>query len=115
MDDVIQRFGHGSDEREAGGQSLQWLVPMCRRAGIARLILNGSFVTACREPRDVDCILVAGPAFDRNSDATLALRFGLPFLSIQVVETEEELQYYVEWLFGSDRAGRLKGLVEVVL
>lgn len=87
---------------------------MCRRAGIIRLILNGSFVTARREPRDVDCLVLAGPAFERNSDAALALEFGLPYLFIQIIETKADLEYFLR-VFGYDRAGEPKGLVEVIL
>jgi hypothetical protein len=115
MDEILERFGHGSEDRIAGSQSLQWLLPMCRRAGIARLILNGSFVTENPEPRDVDCVLIPGPAFVADSDATLALRIGLPYLSLQVVETEDELDFFVNDLFATDRAGHLKGLIEVIL
>jgi len=115
IEEVVGRFGHGSEERESGAQSLVWLVPMCRRAGIVRLILNGSFVTDRREPRDVDCVLVPGPDFVLDSDATLALRIGLPYLSLQVVETADDLAFYVNDLFASDREGKSKGLVEVLL
>lgn len=115
LDEVIERFGHGSEQRAACGQSLRWLVPICRRAGIIRLILNGSFVTDRPEPNDVDCVLVPGPTFVGDSDATWAIRAGLPYLSIQVVESEEELDFFANNLFASDRAGIRKGLVEVVL
>lgn len=115
IDEVVDRFGRGAAEREAGAQSLTWLVPMCRRAGIARLILNGSFVTDSQEPRDVDCVLVPGADFVLDSDATLALRIGLPYLSLQIVETPEDLDFYVNDLFASDRSGKAKGLVEVSL
>ena len=115
IDEVVERFGTGSDQREACGQSLRWLVPMCRRAGIIRLIVNGSFVTDRPEPNDVDCVLVAGPAFDKDSDAALAIEAGLPYLSLAIVETDDELRFYTEDLFATDRAGRPKGLVEVRL
>src|SRR5437588_12309419 len=86
IEEVVRRFGQRSEERTAGAQSLIWLIPMCRRAGIERLILNGSFVTDCEEPRDVDCVLVPGPAFVADSDAALAIWAGLPYLSLHVVE-----------------------------
>jgi hypothetical protein len=114
IEDVEQRFGHGSHGREAGMQALHWLIPMCRRAGIVRLILNGSFVTDKHDPGDVDCLLVPGVGFDSNSDATIALQIGLPYLSIQIIETPEDLAYYLKF-FGSDRDGRPKGLVEIPL
>ncbi|MCY2950722.1 MAG: hypothetical protein NTU53_01945 [Planctomycetota bacterium] len=115
LDEVVARFGHGSEEREAQGQSLAWLIPMCRRAGVLRLILNGSFVTSRAEPMDVDCLLVPTSDADPDSDAFLAIRIGLPYLSIQIVADERELSYYVDRLFATDRTGRAKGLVEVIL
>ena len=115
IEEVIKRFGEGADERIACGQSLQWLLPICRRAGIVRLILNGSFVTDRREPRDVDCVLVPGFAYAPDSEAAFMLRVGLPYLSLEIVATQDELDYFVDEVFGSDRAGRVKGLVEVIL
>ncbi len=73
LEEVIERFGAGSEQREACGQSLQWLVPMCRRAGIERILLNGSFVTSAAEPGDVDCVLVPGRFFEDGSDAVIAI------------------------------------------
>jgi hypothetical protein len=115
IEEVVSRFGSGNREREACGQSLQWLIPMCRRAGIERLVLNGSFVTDRSEPGDVDCVLVTGDGFTPNSDAAVAMRAGLPYLSLQVVQTAEELEFFAGVLFASDRAGRAKGLIEVIL
>jgi hypothetical protein len=66
LEEVIRRFGHGSEQREAQGQSLQWLFPLCRGAGIIRILINGSFVTNRLEPNDVDCVLLQGPSTDRN-------------------------------------------------
>ena len=115
IDEIIERFGHGSEEREAGSQSIHWLIPMCKRAGIARVIINGSFVTDCRNPRDVDCILVPGVGFEPDSDAAMAIEIGLPYLSIQIVETQQDYAFYVEEFFSFDRNGRSKGLVEILL
>jgi hypothetical protein len=114
IDEVLERFGHGSEDREACGQSLQWLLPICRRAGIVRLIINGSFVTDRREPQDVDCVLLAGRTYDRNSEATFMLRVGLPYLSLEIVESPDELDYFVTEVFGSDRHGKVKGTLEVI-
>jgi hypothetical protein len=60
-------------------------------------------------------VLVPGPAFVADSDAALAIWAGLPYLSLHVVETAEEMSFFVNDLFGSDRAGLPKGLVEVIL
>src|SRR5258706_14275071 len=114
LDEVLERFGAGSEQREACGQSLQWLLPMCRRAGIERIILNGSFVTSAAEPGGVDCLLVAGNDFDPGSDAALAIEFGLPYLWLQVVATAEQLAYFLK-VFSIDRRDEQKGLVEILL
>ena len=115
LDEVLTRFGHGSEERDAEAQSLAWLVPICRRADVARLIVNGSFVTNCIAPNDVDCLLLAGQSFEADSDAAFALRAGLPYISLQLVETAEEFDYFVRIIFGSDRGAIPKGMVEIIL
>jgi hypothetical protein len=115
IEEVEQRFGHGSEEREAGMQSVLWLVSICRQAGIARLILNGSFVTNASDPKDVDCVLVPGQSFDEGSDAGKALTAGLPYLSIEIVRTRQAFDFFLYDLFATDRVGRAKGLVEVPL
>ena len=114
LDELLARFGQGSEQRIAQADSLRWLVPICQRAGIARLIVNGSFVTSRREPNDVDCACLPGPAYDPGSPAANELRQGLPFLEIKVV-TEEDFRFLVETLFASDRKMAPKGVVEVVL
>lgn len=88
---------------------------MCRRAGISALFINGSFVTDRPEPRDVDCVLVAGSQFVKDSDAALAIEAGLPYLSLQVVASDEERDYFLKYAFVTDRQGRPKGIVEVLL
>ena len=87
---------------------------MCRRAGVARLIVDGSFVTDRRRPGDADCLLVPGQAFRADSDAAAAIDAGLPYLSLRIVDTPEEYAYHVKY-FGTDRDGIPKGLVEVML
>ena len=34
-------------------ESINWMIDLARRAGIQRIVLNGSFVTDIIEPRDV--------------------------------------------------------------
>jgi hypothetical protein len=114
LQEVLDRFGSGSAQREAQAQSLQWLVPICRRAGIAKLLINGSFVTDRLEPNDVDCVLLQGPAYRTDSDAAAELRQGLPFLEIKIV-TQADYQFFAETVFGTDRDGTPKGVIEVEL
>ena len=73
LDEVIARFGHGSRERREQAESLEWLLPLCARAGIVRLILNGSYVTDELDPKDVDCVLLQGPAYEEASEAAFGV------------------------------------------
>jgi hypothetical protein len=114
MDEVAERFGKGSELREAQAQSLQWLLPLCRAAKIARQIINGSFVTDAIEPNDVDCVLLQGVAYNETSPAAIELEQGLPFLSLQIVR-QTAFEFLANSFFGSDRNGLEKGVVEVVL
>ena len=114
MDEINRRFGSSSEIRRAEVQSLEWLVPLCRGAGIIRLVINGSFVTDVIEPNDVDCILLQGPAYNEHSSNAGELEQGLPFLSIQIVR-QAAFDYLAHSFFGTDRAGVGKGVVEVVL
>jgi len=114
LDEVIDRFGQGSEQREAQADSLRWLVPLCMRAGIECLLINGSFVTDREEPNDVDCVLLQGPRYDAESDPAADLRQGLPFLEIKVV-SREEYDFFARIVFASDRAMITKGVLEVIL
>src|ERR1044071_5108561 len=85
LDEVKLRFGQSSEIRRAQFQSIEWLIPICRDAGISRLVLNGSYVTDISEPNDVDCILLQGPAYNEYTTTAARLEEGLPFLSVQIV------------------------------
>jgi hypothetical protein len=87
---------------------------LAKRAGLERLVINGSFVTDIFEPNDVDCILLIDP--DRPHDpAVLAdIPDGLPFLDVQVVE-RPDFTMLVDQFFATDRYSTSKGLVEVIL
>jgi len=114
IEEVVERFGTGSEQREAQAQSLLWLIPICRRAGVTKVLINGSFVTDRLEPNDVDCVLLEGSSYRRNSLAAEDLRQGLPFLEIKTVEAEE-YTFFGDILFSSDRDMMMKGLIEVEL
>ncbi len=93
--------------------SIIWLVDLASRAGIQRIVLNGSFVTDRDEPNDVDCVLLvgSGPADDPAADEELVQ--GLPFLDISLVGPKD-FEYFVQRFFASDRALQPKGMIEVV-
>jgi hypothetical protein len=114
FDEVEARFGCDSELRRVQIQSLRWLVDLAKRAGVKRLVLNGSFVTDAIEPNDVDCALLIGTAFHEDSEIAQELHEGLPFLDLQVVE-ESEFALLVEEIFATDRDTVPKGLVELMI
>jgi hypothetical protein len=114
LDEVIVRFGHGSEQRAAQAQSLRWLLPICREARILKLLINGSFVTDAEEPNDVDCVLLASQAYDEFAPSAQRILNGLPFLELRVVN-EEDYLWYSSVLFASDRAMIAKGVIEVAI
>jgi len=98
---------------ECSVESLRWLVELARRAGVDRLVINGSFVTDVVEPHDVDCVLLIGPDFPRDTVAEAELLAGLPFLELSLV-TQEDFDLLVDEFFATDRQSIGKGLVEVI-
>src|SRR5262245_58052290 len=86
LEDVAGLFRHASELRRVEMQSLRWLVDLARRAGVSRLVVNGSFVTNIDEPNDVDCVLLVGPEFPRDATAEAELCAGLPFIEMQLVD-----------------------------
>ena len=103
MEEIIDRFGHGSDQREAQAQSL----------GITRILINGSFVTDYAEPNDVDVVVLVPADYDESSPGAERLLDGLPFLEIKAAN-QADYGWFVT-LFSTDRDMMKKGVVEVRL
>ena len=114
LDEIAERFGRQSEMRMAQMDSVRWLVDLVRHAGVERMILNGSFVTAIREPNDVDCVLLMMPDAPKDQTVETVLEDGLPFLEVDVV-SRSEFDYFVERFFAADRRRILKGMIEVIL
>jgi hypothetical protein len=114
LEELEERFGRGSEIRRVQMQSLVWLVELARRAGIERLVLNGSFVTDVSEPNDVDCVMLMGPSFPRETAVASELWAGLPFVHMQLVSAGR-FDFFVNSFFATDDRANRKGLVEVIL
>lgn len=114
LDEIEARFGRASEVRRVQMESIRWMVDIARRAGVRRIVLNGSFVTDIIEPNDVDCVLLFADDYPIEADAAEALERGLPFLELKVVE-RPEFDEYVKDIFGIDRYGKVKGTIEVAL
>ena len=85
LDEIRERFGSESEIRRVQMESLVWLVDLAQRAGVLRLVINGSFTTDAYEPNDVDCVLLIDEAIPPDPDAETELNVGLPFLEINLV------------------------------
>ena len=112
LEEIAARFGQESELRRAQMESLRWLVELAWRAGVQRIIVNGSFVTEKLEPNDVDCVLLIGPEFPRDAAAEGELLSGLPFVNMELVDSDAFLQF-TERTFATDRNLVPKGMVEV--
>ena len=107
------RFGRDSELRRVQMESLRWLVELARRAGVLRLIVNGSFVTNVFEPNDVDCVLLIGSGFPSDASAESEILAGLPFLELNLV-TQADFNLLVQRVFATDRHLAAKGMIEVI-
>ena len=110
----LHAFGQDSELRQVQMESLRWLIDLARRAGVSRLVVNGSFVTDKLEPNDVDCVLLVGPGFPRDSAAEADLTTGLPFVNMELVNPNA-FHEFTEKTFATDRDLVPKGMIEVIL
>lgn len=111
--EVGDRFGCISELRHVQMESVRWMTDLARRAGVQRIVLNGSFVTDIMEPNDVDCVLLIGPDFPKDPAAEKELLAGLPFLDVSLVD-QADFEYFVNRFFAMDRTRRDKGMIEVI-
>jgi hypothetical protein len=115
IEEVAQRFGHGSPEREVQTAELLDFVAWARRAGVLRLVVNGSFTTAKTSPNDADVVILPGPATFADPDFDKLQDAAWPFLQIIVAADDADFEAWCKSDFGTDREGRMKGVVEVTL
>lgn len=113
LDEIQDRFGSESELRRVQMESLNWLIDRARRAGVARIVINGSFTTAVFEPNDVDCVLLIEEGYPRDNVASEELLDGLSFLEINLV-TPVDFELLVESFFATDRQLISKGMIEVL-
>jgi hypothetical protein len=113
LEEIAARFGQESELRQVQMDSLRWLIDLARRAGVERLVVNGSFATDKLEPNDVDCVLLIGPGFPHDPAAEAELLAGLPFINMELVE-QEAFQQFTERTFATDRNLVSKGMLEVL-
>ena len=113
--ELIARFGSGSEEREAEIGELVQFIEAARRAGVRRLLVNGSFVTGKLAPNDVDVVFLPGPGYPRAGPRLDDEELVWPFLQLIVAADDADFEAWATRQFATDRKRRPKGVVEVVL
>lgn len=114
MQEIAERFGKETELRRVQMESLTWLVGSAKKAGIHRIVVNGSFVTDIMEPNDVDCILLIERGYPKDPQGDAELEAGFPFIDFHRVG-EDDFRVFVEEIFGTDRKTVPKGVIEVIL
>jgi hypothetical protein len=115
MEELAARFGSGSPEREVETQELVDFVAWARQAGIARVIVNGSYVTSKAAPNDIDIVALPGAEYPRGELSCSQQEARWPFLQIFIAVDASDLEEWSLHDVGTDRNRRAKGVVEVLL
>lgn len=110
---MLERFGSASELRRVQMESVREMIALAVRAGVQRIVLNGSFVTDIMEPNDVDCVFLIAAGYPKDEGAAHELAQGLPFLQMEMLR-KKAFDELVEEFFATDRLGEPKGVVEVI-
>jgi hypothetical protein len=113
--ELADRFGTGSEERETEIDELLQFIETARAAGVRRLLVDGSFVTGKLAPNDVDVVFLPSPDYPRLGSSLDASERIWPFLQIIVAADDADFEAWATRQFATDRRGRPKGVVEVLL
>ena len=114
LDEIDTRFGQLSELRRVQMESVRWMVELAQKAGVERIVLNGSFVTDIMEPNDVDCVLLVGRGYPADATAGADLDGGIPFLDLAIVR-QVEFDEFISDIFAAGRIDEPKGMIEVIL
>src|SRR5216684_7681878 len=115
VDELVSRFGSGSEERETEITELVFFIDAAKKAGVRRLLVNGSFVTGKLTPNDVDVVILPGPSFSQQGQSLDADELLWPFLQIIVAADDADFEAWATHQFATDRKSHPKGVVEVLL
>lgn len=113
IDEIDARFGRISELRRVQMESVRWMIELANRAGVKRIVLNGSFTTDIMDPGDIDCVLLVA-AIPRDLTAEEELIAGLPFLEISLVG-QQDFDELVNVTYATDRNSVVKGMIEIEL
>lgn len=115
VEELVARFGGGSEEREAEISELLHFIEAAKAAGVRRLMVNGSFVTGKLAPNDVDVVFLPGPDYPRQGPRLDGDELVWPFLQLIVAADDADFEAWATRQFATDRRKRPKGVVEVIL
>lgn len=124
LSEVVDRFGVGSAQRQAVALRLARIHQIAQASGhLARFVVFGSFVTAKRDPADVDVFLLMEDTFDASrltgearflfDHPAAQARFGASvFWLRRLAAWEGEVATVGHWQV--KRGGSLRGIIEIV-
>ena len=115
VEELVARFGSGSEERTTEIDELLRFIAAAKLAGVRRLMVNGSFVTSKLAPNDVDIVILPGPGYPSQSPKLENDELIWPFLQVIVAADEADFESWATGFFATDRADFGKGVVEVIL
>jgi len=115
IQELVNRFGGGSEERQAEISELVQFVEAAKAAGVRRLLVNGSFVTGKLAPNDVDVVILPGVDYPRQGQELDADELVWPFLQIIVAADDADFEAWAARQFATDKRKRPKGVVEILL
>jgi predicted nucleotidyltransferase len=124
LQQMLRHFGKGSWQRVAVAQRLERIYRTALATGhIARFVVFGSFVTAKKEPADVDVFLLMDDSFDMSrltgetrvlfDHATAQAHFGASVFWLRCLAAlGGEEQAIADWQVTRD--GTFRGIIEIV-
>lgn len=124
LQETLRRFGKGSWQRVAVAQRLERIYRVAAATGqLGRFVVFGSFITAKREPGDVDVFLLMEDTFDVGQvsgesqfvfdHAAAQAHFGASIFWLRrLAALGGEEQAIADWQIKRD--GTYRGIVEIV-
>ena len=121
--DAVFRFGGGSKRRRRLVTRMRRWLELAREVGALKVLIDGSFVTAKKDPHDLDAVVLLpadfGEQVERGGTAAIELEAILLTRQPEELFAAEDQLDWQEWIdfFSRTREpdGRRKGLVEIEL
>jgi hypothetical protein len=125
LQEILEHFGQGSLQRQVVAKRLAKIYELAKSTGkLSRFIIYGSFITAKKNPNDVDIFLVMRNDFRKNDYQGDVRRI------FENLQAENKLKASIFWMlemsvdvnekvfiggWQSKRGGGERGIVEVIV